>query len=395
MIRARLVSCAAVLALVGTTFAVAGPLDPPAGPIKSSYKTLTEVEPRIAINATNTPGDADSMFRITKMGSYYLAGNITGAGGVHCIEVSSDDVTIDLNGMTITGSPTSTGGIFGEGVRVNLVVRNGTIKGIGAGSGVSFSISSSKAWMIENVAALANADDGIRVPSGSIVRSCRTTNNADTGIQTSERSQIIECVSEFNLGDGIIAGQSSLVSRTISRNNTSDGIDAGNDGVKIFDCISSGNGGNGISGQNAAHISGCVVRSNSLVGIATAATSIIERNDVTFSGGHGIAFGTNSVVRDNASHSNGTATAGAGIFTSSGRSRIEGNLCNDNDFGIRVTTSPNFIARNIVGNNGTLNWDIAIGNRCLVVSSVASGAITGNSGGVGAGSSDPNANFTN
>ena len=50
--------------------ALAGPLNPPAGPVTSTYKTLTEVEPRIAINLTNTPGDANSVFKITQRGSY-------------------------------------------------------------------------------------------------------------------------------------------------------------------------------------------------------------------------------------------------------------------------------------------------------------------------------------
>ncbi len=112
---------------------IAGPLDPPAGPVTSTYKTLTEVEPRIAINATNTPGDADSVYRIIQPGSYYLTANVTGAPAKKCIEIAVDDVTIDLNGMTITGDATSTGGIYAEGVRNNLIVRNGSIRNIGGG----------------------------------------------------------------------------------------------------------------------------------------------------------------------------------------------------------------------------------------------------------------------
>ncbi|MCL4222042.1 MAG: hypothetical protein KJZ65_11815 [Phycisphaerales bacterium] len=63
------------LSLIGLELS-AGPPDPPSGPVASSYKTLAEVEPRIAIKATNTPGDANSVFRITQSGSYYLAGDI-------------------------------------------------------------------------------------------------------------------------------------------------------------------------------------------------------------------------------------------------------------------------------------------------------------------------------
>ncbi|HYD01608.1 MAG TPA: hypothetical protein VEB22_10315, partial [Phycisphaerales bacterium] len=47
----------------------AGPLNPPVGPVAPTAKPIAEVEPRTAINAANTPGDADSLFRITQPGS--------------------------------------------------------------------------------------------------------------------------------------------------------------------------------------------------------------------------------------------------------------------------------------------------------------------------------------
>jgi hypothetical protein len=42
----------------------AGPLSPPAGPIAPTPGP----EPRIAINAVNTPGDANSLYKITQPG---------------------------------------------------------------------------------------------------------------------------------------------------------------------------------------------------------------------------------------------------------------------------------------------------------------------------------------
>src|SRR5262245_59200135 len=46
-----------------TAAAMSGPLDPPAGPVAPTYKTLTEVEPRTPISSTTTPGDATTLFR--------------------------------------------------------------------------------------------------------------------------------------------------------------------------------------------------------------------------------------------------------------------------------------------------------------------------------------------
>jgi hypothetical protein len=67
---------AAAIAATGL-IAAAGDLNPPAGPVAGTMKTLTEVEPRIAINATNTPGDVNSLFKITQLGPYSLTVDIT------------------------------------------------------------------------------------------------------------------------------------------------------------------------------------------------------------------------------------------------------------------------------------------------------------------------------
>ena len=47
---------------------------PPAGPVASTPGP----EPRTAVNAASTPGDADSLYRITQPGSYYLTENLAG-----------------------------------------------------------------------------------------------------------------------------------------------------------------------------------------------------------------------------------------------------------------------------------------------------------------------------
>ena len=113
----RLARVAAVLAVGGTiaALALAGPLDPPAGPVTSTYKTLGEIMPEIAINAANTPGDATCKFKITQPGSYYLPGNMLGDTGTHEIKIalgpSGGHVSIDMRGFTLRGVPGSLNGI--------------------------------------------------------------------------------------------------------------------------------------------------------------------------------------------------------------------------------------------------------------------------------------------
>src|SRR5262252_4521225 len=91
-----------LLLVLAASVALAGPLNPPPGPVASSYKTLTEVEPRTAINAANTPGDSGCLFKITQPGSYYLAANVQGVAGKSGIDIASGNVTIDLNGFSLT-----------------------------------------------------------------------------------------------------------------------------------------------------------------------------------------------------------------------------------------------------------------------------------------------------
>src|SRR5438105_3055049 len=102
--------CAAIL-VGGAWWVSAGDLNPPAGPVAPTHKTLTEVEPRIAINATNTPGDANSLFKITQPGSYYLTGNITGVAAKNGIAIAASGVTLDLNGFDLLGVASSLDGV--------------------------------------------------------------------------------------------------------------------------------------------------------------------------------------------------------------------------------------------------------------------------------------------
>lgn len=109
----RHVSVTFVTVFLGNTLAApAGDLNPPAGPVAPTMKTLVEVEPRTAVNSANTPGDADSVYKITTPGSYYLTDSITGVSGKHGIKIETDDVTLDLMGFALIGVPGSLDGVM-------------------------------------------------------------------------------------------------------------------------------------------------------------------------------------------------------------------------------------------------------------------------------------------
>lgn len=58
-----MVTAAGVAAAAGLLRA--GPLSPPAGPVAATYKTLGEIEPRVAIGEAATPGDGESVYLIS------------------------------------------------------------------------------------------------------------------------------------------------------------------------------------------------------------------------------------------------------------------------------------------------------------------------------------------
>jgi len=338
--------------LVAAGFVFAGPLHPPAGPVTSTYKTLTEVEPRIAINAANTPGDADSLFKITQRGSYYLTGNITGVIGKHGIEIVASGVTLDLMGFDLSGIPAMgafDGVSLGVGNLANITIRNGSVRAWG-GDGIDVNFSDN------------NLLDGLRVQG-----------NGGSGIIAGTTSTVTGCTAFANTGNGISAGFGSTVTGCTAQSNIGDGIFAGS-GSTVTGCTASFNSGDGISAGSGSTVTGC-----------TASTNF----------GDGIQVNFDCRVTDNTCDSNGFSTGdGAGIHATGTDNRIEGNNCTDADRGIDVDVAGNIIIRNTCSGN-TSNWEIAVGNVCLVILATPTvAAISGDSGGLSPGSTNPNANFT-
>lgn len=324
------VAVAATLALVAVLAGVvrAGPLAPP-GPPGPTMKTLDEVEPRTPVSALP--------YVITQPGSYYVTGNLTGVPGEHGITIAASNVTLDLNGFTLTGGGGDIG-IFGaSGGYASVRVLDGTLAGW-AQAGIEI-----LTWRgVEVDAIRANANThGIRVASAT-VRDCTAADNSGIGVSASY-SSVVSCESKDN------ATGFSLSNSTLR------------------DCQADANTVAGIAAGGSV-VEGCVV-SNNAAGIVVSMASSVRGNTVRLSAGDGIQVtGAGSMIADNVLTSNGQGGVGRGVYIAGTSNRIEGNHAqgSEQDIGFAIYGTGNTVVRNSARDN-VANFDIGSGNDAAPV----------------------------
>lgn len=356
--------------------ASSGDLHPPAGPITPSMKTLTDCEPRIAINALNTPGDKHALFRISRPGTYYLTGDVHGVAGLGGIEVASDNVVIDLMGHTLRGVSGSVHGISATSSRFrSIVVRNGAIREWG-GHGVAFA-------------------DVFRGVSATL-EELRVTSNSGAGIATGPDSRITECSAHQNSGGGIIAGFRSVVDRCAARANAGAGIQAF-DSCLVRDCTASLNSVAGFTIANHCQVIACAAYENAEHGILAFNHNRIVDCVASSNPMGGILVSEGCLVLDSLCARNGAADdeIGAGIIAWSGSNELDGNLCRHNTYGIFAAGSQNIVHGNAVTGNQTGYFLVASPHGPILnLTSGATPGVNGNAAADALGASDPWANFT-
>jgi len=174
---------------------------------------VLEINDTCALNGGCFPGDLMGYpVTITSPGSFRLTGNLTVTDPLtDAIKVSSDGVSVDLNGFVITGP----GSGFPRGVdstNDNVKVSNGTIQSmynavqlIGEGAHV------------EGMSLVDNLNTGLFVGNGALV-----TGNTISG----------------NGHSGVMAGTSCVLTRNAVRNNGLYGISAASGSVVVENTLS-------------------------------------------------------------------------------------------------------------------------------------------------------------
>src|SRR5688572_11541659 len=276
-----------MLGLGAVALCLAGPLDPPHGPVGSTYKTLSQVEPRIPISAATTPGDAQSTFRITAPGSYYLTGNLVGEPMKVGIRVLAEGVTIDLMGFELRGVPGSYSGVYTGFESWRLEVRNGTVRGWGS-EGIS--ANGAKGCIFRQLR-LSGNQSGIRVGAGAIISECTATENAYFGIASDDAAVITACSASYNGSSGFsISG-----------------------GTSIENCTASGNGEHGIAALFQSTIHNCSANHNTQAGIFAQTGCVVRGCNAQGNTGDGIRGHNGTLITGNSCYQNGIDGDGAGI----------------------------------------------------------------------------------
>jgi hypothetical protein len=399
------IGCSGVL--LAAAALTAGPLDPPTGAIAPSYKTLTEVEPRIAINLTNTPGDADSTFKITQPGSYYLTQNfVTKAGSFSGIEIAAPNVTIDLNGFTLSGNNAAMRpGIIASAVAENVSICNGSIvdyrnTGIELTNSVNVSLENLRvknclnggylvtgAYRISRCIANNNSAYGFNVSGPGIIQDSVANQSSGTGFMLENQASAISCTASGHQVKGFMAYSASLVN--CSASNSPIGIQGS--GATLVGCSATACTETGINLQSS-NATSCTANQNGQNGFRLTGANL---NQCVANGNNsnGVIVGYDSTVRDSSFMYNGVLGSYAGIYVYGDGNRIEGNNSGYQDIGVYIVGTRNFVSRNTCRGNGN-NWNVVATNACFVVNATTGGAINGNAGGAPVGSNDPNANFS-
>jgi hypothetical protein len=178
------------------------------------------------INQATVAATGGFPYKITQPGSYKLSGNLVVPANLDGIDINVSNVTIDLNGFTISGTVTCSAigiisisctnvttvkGIFAAAD--NIIVRNGSLVGFGWGMQLS-----GKNNLVEEIIASGNGYTGLNVSFG-VVRRNIASQNGYNGI-TAFSSTVTDNIAALNTYYGLEMFRGTYGSNTLDDDGT-------------------------------------------------------------------------------------------------------------------------------------------------------------------------------
>jgi parallel beta-helix repeat protein len=199
------------------------------------------VDGTIDINQAKVTAAGGFPFTIGTSGSYRLTGNLTVPGNKDGIAITASNVTIDLNGFSISGPGVGSGNGISSGVSsANITVENGTVTGFQRG--IEFSGNND---IVKSVHADSNSSAGILTANNAVIEGCTANSNSDDGIICGKDCAISGNTANNNGITGISVagpGAAGLILHNNISGNTSDGIFANDATTGYGENVLNGNG---------------------------------------------------------------------------------------------------------------------------------------------------------
>lgn len=318
----RLTLTLSMLALLAGS-ALGGPLNPPLGAVTSTMKTLEQIEPRVMLSSDTTPGDADSQFKITSPGSYYLNGSMTVSSGRMFLEIAASNVTVDLSGFRVNGAAGSLNGVYTGPSTKSVVIRNGTFSGFSSG----VDMFNTSIGTVEDVNLVDIVGDALTVGASSKVLRVSVQGAGEDGFTVYGGSVVRDCTAYTCGNFGFYAGGAVSFQGCTARDNTASGFFV-TTGSSVTGCVASGNFQWGIS--TVANSDSVTIADNTVI-VPNAGSS------------HGIKVFNKSTIRNN-TVTNNHATAWT-LYVNEGN-RVEGNTTSGGVQAVAAGANKNLIIGN-------------------------------------------------
>jgi parallel beta-helix repeat protein len=347
-----------------------GPLIPPGAPAPT-MKTLDQIEPRTPISALP--------FTISASGSYYLTASLTAAANVNGITINASNVTLDLRGFEVIGTPGTA--IFGIRVSVgrsNVVIRDGTVRNW-PGSGVVVENTAVPRVRVENVQANDNGSGGIALGIDSVVVDCTASGNVAHGISGSTGCKVLRCTANGQTGgssDGFNFGAHTVMTDCVAKGNAQDGITTGQDSV-LSNCLADGNAALGFVCGERTVIDRCLASDNGSTGFRLLSGCSVANSAASGNGLTGL-FAPNACALESFS---ATSNSGDGIQSGTGATLKNCSAVgNSGAFGINAGAGSTLVNCSARANTSTLatSAGITTAEACTLIGCTSSGNLTTN-----------------